>query len=211
MPRLLAMNSRTERLILQGAAGAIECALDQPAEGGALRGVAVLAHPHPLFGGTMDNKVVQTLARAFLHLGYRTVRFNFRGVGASAGTHDEGRGESEDMLAVIAATRQPGLPLALGGFSFGAYVTTLAAAALPAEARAERLALVGPSTQRAVPPAVPADTVVIHGEADEVVPLAATLDWARPQHLPVIVMPGVGHFFHGQLPRLRDLLVRSWH
>jgi hypothetical protein len=139
------------------------------------------------------------------------VRFNFRGVGATAGTHDEGRGESDDLLAVIAAQRLTGLPLVLGGFSFGAYVTTLAAARLEDGQRAERLLLVGPSTQRARPADVPDDSVVIHGEADDVVPLAATLDWARPQHLPVIVMPGVGHFFHGQLPRLRQIIVRAWH
>ena len=111
---------------------------------------------------------------------------------------------------VIAAHRLPGRPLALGGFSFGAYVTTLAAARLEGDARASRLLLVGPSTQRALPADVPPDTVVIHGEADDVVPLSATMDWARPQQLPVIVMPGTGHFFHGQLTQLRDLIVRSW-
>ncbi len=205
------MNAQTERVQVAGAAGAIEVAIDQPAGTETLRGVVVLAHPHPLFGGTMDNKVVQTMARAFLLMGYRTVRFNFRGVGATEGLHDEGRGEADDLLAVVAAHRAASLPLALGGFSFGAYVTTLAAARLDGDARAERLLLVGPSTQRARPADVPEDTVVIHGETDDVVPLSATLDWARPQHLPVTVMPGVGHFFHGQLPRLRQLIVRSWH
>jgi alpha/beta superfamily hydrolase len=205
------MNAQTERVQVAGAAGAIEVAVDQPVGFDTLRGVVVLAHPHPLFGGTMDNKVVQTMARAFLLMGYRTVRFNFRGVGATEGVHDEGRGESDDLLAVVAAQRIAGLPLALGGFSFGAYVTTLAAARLDGEQRAERLLLVGPSTQRARPADVPEDTVVIHGETDDVVPLSATLDWARPQQLPVTVMPGVGHFFHGQLPRLRQLIVRNWH
>ncbi len=204
------MNSQTERRLIAGPVGAIECAIDSPAAGTVLRGVAVIAHPHPLFGGTMDNKVAQTIARAFLLLGYRAVRFNFRGVGATEGTHDEGRGEAEDLLAVVAALREPSLPLALAGFSFGGYVTTLAAAQLIGDQAAERLLLVGPSTQRATPAPVPADTVVIHGEADEVVPLSATLDWARPQQLPVIVMPGIGHFFHGQLTPLRDLIVRSW-
>ena len=204
------MNAHTERGRIAGAAGAIEIAIDHPAERDAPRGVVVLAHPHPLFGGTMDNKVVQTMARAFLQLGMRVVRFNFRGVGATEGTHDEGRGENEDLLAVVAAHRLPDLPLVLGGFSFGAYVTTLAAARLEGPARAQRLLLVGPSTQRATPASVPEDTVVIHGEADDVVPLSATLDWARPQQLPVIVMPGVGHFFHGQLTQLRQLIVRSW-
>lgn len=205
------MNAHTRRSSIAGPAGPIECALDLPGERSP-RGLAVLAHPHPLFGGTMDNKVVQTMARALLQLGWRVLRFNFRGVGGTAGTHDEGRGESEDLLAVIAAQRQPGEALVLGGFSFGAYVTTLAQAALSEAERPERLLLVGPSTQRATPAPVPVErTLVIHGEADEVVPLSAVLDWARPQHLPVVVMPGVGHFFHGQLPQLRNLIVRSWH
>jgi uncharacterized protein len=203
------MNAHTERVLVQGAAGTIECALDRPAH--APQGLAVIAHPHPLHGGTMDNKVVQTLARAFLQLGLRAVRFNFRGVGATQGVHDEGRGEADDMLAVIEHFRAGSdEPLALAGFSFGAYVTTFAAARLPQDRRAHRLVLVGPSTQRALPADVPDDTLVIHGEADDVVPLSATLDWARPQHLPVVVMPGVGHFFHGQLPRLRDIVVRCW-
>ena len=204
------MNAQTERARIAGPVGTIEIAIDHPADREAPVGVVVLSHPHPLFGGTMDNKVVQTMVRAFLQMGWRTVRHNFRGVGASEGAHDEGRGESEDLLAVIAAHRLPGRPLALGGFSFGAYVTTLAAAQLEGDARASRLLLVGPSTQRALPADVPPDTVVIHGEADDVVPLSATMDWARPQQLPVIVMPGTGHFFHGQLTQLRDLIVRSW-
>lgn len=204
------MNAQTERARIAGPVGTIEIAIDHPADREAPVGVVVLSHPHPLFGGTMDNKVVQTMVRAFLQMGWRTVRHNFRGVGASEGVHDEGRGESEDLLAVIAAHRLPGRPLALGGFSFGAYVTTLAAARLEGDARASRVLLVGPSTQRALPADVPPDTVVIHGEADDVVPLSATMDWARPQQLPVIVMPGTGHFFHGQLTQLRDLIVRSW-
>ena len=138
------MNAQTERLHVAGPAGAIEVAVDQPPGVDAPRGVAVLAHPHPLFGGTMDNKVVQTMARAFLQMGYRTVRFNFRGVGSTEGVHDEGRGESDDLLAVVAAQRTTGLPLVLGGFSFGAYVTTLAAARLEGAERAERLLLSAP-------------------------------------------------------------------
>ncbi len=207
------MNAQTERFTLAGAAGPLECALDRPAEGLAARGVAVIAHPHPLFGGTMDNKVVQTMVRAFLQMGYRTVRFNFRGVGGSAGTHDDGRGEAQDLMLVAKAVHQAGEPLALAGFSFGAYVTALAAQGLAEDEihRPERLLMVGPSTQRAVPPVVPAGTVVIHGEADDVVPLSATMDWARPQQLPVVVMPGVGHFFHGQLTPLRNLIVSCWH
>src|SRR6218665_1636078 len=119
------MNVRTEKLEVSGAAGRIQALRDQPE--GSARGVAVIAHPHPLFGGTMDNKVVQTLARAFVQAGWTALRFNFRGVGASSGTHDEGRGELQDLLAVVqqlAPPAQDGLPtqpLALAGFSFGAF------------------------------------------------------------------------------------------
>lgn len=201
------MNSHTVRQLVPGPAGAIECAVDAPA--GAERGVAVICHPHPQHGGTMDNKVAQTLARAAVTLGWRSARFNFRGVGASEGAWDEGRGEVDDALAVIAAVRRPGEALLLAGFSFGAYVASQAAARLPDDAKPQRLVLVGPSTQKQQMPPVPADTVVIHGEADDVVPLSATLDWARPQTLPVLVLPGVGHFFHGQLGLLKALLVRA--
>ena len=137
------------------------------------------------------------------------MRFNFRGVGASQGAWDEGRGEIDDALAVIAAMRRPGEPLLLAGFSFGAYVASQAAARLPDDAKPQRLVLVGRSTQKQRLPAVPADTVVIHGEADDVVPLSATLDWARPQALPVIVFPGTGHFFHGQLGLLKLTLMQQ--
>ena len=111
------MNAATQKLVLQGGAGAIEALLDVPADG-AVRGTAVIAHPHPLFGGTMSNKVVQTLARAFVQTGWRALRFNFRGVGASAGAYDEGQGETADMLEVIAQVAPEGA-LAIAGFSFG--------------------------------------------------------------------------------------------
>jgi alpha/beta superfamily hydrolase len=201
------MNSHTIRKTLTGPAGALECALDAPA--GEVRGVAVVCHPHPVHGGTMDNKVVITLARAFLQLGFRTVRFNFRGAGASEGHWDEGRGEVDDALAVIAAERDAALPLMLAGFSFGGYVAAEAASRLTEAQRPQRLVLVGPSTQKHDVARVPADTVVIHGEVDDVVPLSATLDWARPQSLPVIVFPGVGHFFHGQLNLLKNVVVQQ--
>lgn len=201
------MNSQTVKQLVPGPAGAIECAIDAPAQGEV--GLAVICHPHPQHGGTMDNKVAQTLARAAVALGWRSVRFNFRGVGASEGRWDEGRGEVDDALAVIAAMRREREPLLLAGFSFGAYVASQAAARLPEDAKPQRLALVGPSTQKQRLPAVPADTVVIHGEADDVVPLSATLDWARPQSLPVIVFPGTGHFFHGQLALLKNVLVQQ--
>jgi alpha/beta superfamily hydrolase len=210
------MKTDTRRETVAGPAGTLECAVDEPLQtnGTALRGAMVLCHPHPQFGGTMDNKVVITLARAFVQLGYRAVRFNFRGVGGSAGAWDGGQGEIDDALAVIAAQRAqlPALPLAVGGFSFGGYVAAQAAARLAASAPVERLVLVGPATSRfEMPATVAPDTVVIHGEADEVVPLLATLDWARPQVLPVIVLPGVGHFFHGQLTLLKNQVIQAWH
>ena len=199
------MNSGTTRQTIAGPAGEIECAIDAPAN--EARGTVVVCHPHPQHGGTMDNKVVQTLARAFVALGWRCVRFNFRGVGASQGAWDEGAGETDDALAVIAAFADPSFMLA--GFSFGAFVASQAAARLTASAKPQRMVLVGPSTQKQQLPDVPADTLVIHGELDDVVPLAATLAWARPQSLPVIVFPGVGHFFHGQLGLLKSVVVQE--
>jgi alpha/beta superfamily hydrolase len=157
----------------------------------------------------MDNKVVQTLARAFVQRGWRSVRFNFRGIGASAGAWDEGRGEIDDAVSVIAACRESALPLALAGFSFGGYVATQAAARVAATAAAERIVLVAPAVVNFEAAPVPQDSLVIHGEADDVVPLSAVLAWARPQVLPVTVVPGTGHFFHGQLPLLKQLVTRS--
>ena len=205
------MNAHTQRQTIAGPSGAIECAVDAPA--GTPRGVAVVCHPHPQHGGTMDNKVVQTLARAFMQLGYTAVRFNFRGVGASAGAWAQGPGEIDDALAVIAALRAPGQPLVLAGFSFGGYVASNAAARLAAAhgAAAERLVLVAPAASRFDMAAVPSDTLLIHGEADDVVPLAAVFDWARPLALPVTVIPGAGHFFHGQLSLLKSLVAGAWH
>ena len=188
--------------MVAGPAGDLECAIDTPA--GDLRGVAVVCHPHPQHGGTMDNKVAATLARAFTQCGWRAVRFNFRGVGASGGSWGEGPGEIEDALAVVAALREPGQSLALAGFSFGGYVASHVAAATGPE----RLVLIGPATEDFTVAPVPTDTLVVHGEADDVVPLAATLDWARPQALPIVVVPGGGHFFHGQLSLLKSLVVR---
>lgn len=201
------MNSSTVRTRVEGPAGDIECAIDAPA--GTPRGVAVVCHPHPQHGGTLDNKVAQTLARAFVQLGWRSVRFNFRGVGASQGAWGEGVGEVDDALAVIAAHRDRAAPLMLAGFSFGAYVATQAATRLADDSKPQRLVLVGPSTERQQMASVPADTLVIHGESDDVVPLSATLAWARPQMLPVIVFPGVGHFFHGQLALLKTVIVQE--
>ncbi len=204
------MNPQTKRQTIAGPAGDIECAIDEPAQGQPPRGVAVLCHPHPQHGGTMDNKVVQTLARAFVQLGWRAVRFNFRGVHGSAGRWDEGRGEVDDALAVIDQLRDAALPLALGGFSFGGYVATQAAARLPEGAKVQRLVLIAPAARNFVLAPVPQDTIVVHGEADDVVPLQAVLDWARPQVLPVTVVPATGHFFHGQLALLKQLIVGAW-
>jgi len=210
------VNPQTVKTSIAGPAGALEIALDAPA--GTPRGVAVIAHPHPLFGGTMDNKVVQTLARAFVQCGWTAVRLNFRGVGGSAGTHDEGRGELDDLLAVVAHAAplpqdgQPAALLALAGFSFGAYVTTHAFERLHTSRAIDKLVLVGTSVSRSV--AAPVDaaahlkTLVLHGEQDDTVLLQDVLDWARPQALPVTVVPGGGHFFHGQLPLLKNLVIR---
>lgn len=210
------MNNQTRRYVVQGPAGAIEALEDLPtlADGAAPRGVAVIAHPHPLFGGTMDNKVVQTLARAFVQCGWRALRFNFRGVGATEGVHDDGRGELEDLLAVIAhgTGGNTAQPLALAGFSFGAFVTSHAVQALGPQRPPEQLVLVGTAASRftvaPIAPELHGRTLVLHGEQDDTVPLDSVMDWARPQSLPVTVIPGVAHFFHGQLPLLRSLVVR---
>ncbi|HTO49073.1 MAG TPA: CocE/NonD family hydrolase [Burkholderiales bacterium] len=215
------MTRKPERLAVDGPAGKIEIVVDHPSvfptEGAAeeaARGVALVAHPHPLFGGTLDNKVAQTLARTFTELGYIAVRPNFRGVGASEGEHDHGDGETDDLVHVIdwALGRFGPLAVALAGFSFGAYVQTRVAKRV----QAERLALVGVPdglvaggrTYRTEP--VPADTIVIHGELDETAPLANVLGWARPQELPIVVVPGADHFFHRRLHLIRDIIKRQW-
>lgn len=202
------MNSATQRVSVAGPAGMLEAAVDLPTA--PPLGTAVLCHPHPLFGGTMDNKVVQTMARAFVQLGWRAVRFNFRGIGASLGAWDEGRGEVDDALAVVDALADADQPLVLGGFSFGGYVASQVARRLPAGRTAQRLVLVAPAVKNFGVGEVPADTLVVHGESDDVVPLTAALDWARPQVLPLIVVPGTGHFFHGQLPLLKQIIVGAW-
>lgn len=207
------MIQKPPSLLLDGPAGAIEVLVDEPVldPGQSLRGVAVVAHPHPLFGGTMTNKVVQTVARACVLAGWRAVRFNFRGVGGSQGAYDEGRGELEDLLSVVSQMAPQG-PLVLAGFSFGAFVTSHAVARLAAEREVFRAVLVGTAASRftvaSIPPDLHVRTLVVHGEVDDTVPLANVLDWARPQHLPVTVIPGVEHFFHGQLPLLRNLVLR---
>jgi alpha/beta superfamily hydrolase len=196
------MRASTRREFVAGAAGRIECAVDQP--DGAARGIALVAHPHPLFGGSLDNKVVQTLARAFIELGYETWRPNFRGVGQTEGVHDEGRGELADLAAVLDSIKTEKFILA--GFSFGASL----AAQLAQKRKPEWLVLVGVGITRIMAPPVPAGTLVIHGENDDTVPLAAVMDWARPQELPVVVVPGAEHFFHRKLHILRALVQQNW-
>ncbi|MCC7549777.1 MAG: alpha/beta hydrolase [Burkholderiales bacterium] len=195
------MKAREERLLLPGAAGNLEVVVATPVQP---RGLALIAHPHPLYGGTLDNKVVQTLARTFIAQHHVAVRMNFRGVGASDGVYDEGRGETEDWLTVAQAMRErhPGLPVSLAGFSFGAFVQVCVSTRL----EHSRLVLVGPAVNRFSVSEVPAGTLVIHGEEDDVVPLAAVLDWARPQSLPIVVVPGTGHFFHGKLVELARIV-----
>jgi alpha/beta superfamily hydrolase len=194
------------RLMIDGPAGKIETDVNDPGE--ARRGIALIAHPNPVQGGTKDNKVVTTLAKAFYALRYVAARPNFRGVGASEGTHDEGRGETEDLLAVASHLKHAygDLPLVLAGFSFGSFVQTRVAQRL----KAERVVLVGPAVNRFRAETVPGDTLIIHGELDDVVPLSAVLDWARPQNLPVMVVPGGEHFFHGRLNLLSDIVFRAF-
>jgi uncharacterized protein len=202
------MSAPAERVFVDGDAGRIETVIDLPAETGAPRGIALVAHPHPLYGGSLDNKVAQTLARAFVELGYVALRPNFRGVGGSEGVHDEGNGETDDLvkLAHYASGRFGRLPLALAGFSFGAFVQTRVAKRVAPE----RLALVGLAVRRTSTDTVPPDTLLIHGEQDETVPLADVLRWAEPQELPVVVIPGADHFFHRRLHIIRRIVRDAW-
>jgi alpha/beta superfamily hydrolase len=195
----------SQHLFIDGPAGRLEAATAMP--GGECRGIALVAHPHPLHGGTMDNKVVTTLSKAFGRLGLAAFRLNFRGTGQSEGGFDQGIGETEDMLALADhARRELGeLPITLAGFSFGGYVQTRVMERL----EARQLVLVAPAVKRFEVGPVPADTLVIHGEQDDVVPLADVLDWARPQSLPITVVPGAGHFFHGQLNLLARIVSDS--
>ena len=208
------MNAQTQSLTLTGSAGPIEAVLDLPEADlfEAPHGTAVIAHPHPQFGGTMTNKVVQTIARACVQCGWRAVRFNFRGVGASGGHYDEGRGEVDDMLAVVAQTAPADQPLLLAGFSFGGFIAARAIDTLHPQRAIAGAVLVGTAASRFDVPPVPAElhpqTLVVYGEQDDTVPLASVMDWARPQSLPVTVVPGGEHFFHGQLPLLKALVVR---
>jgi alpha/beta superfamily hydrolase len=206
------MNKISEKFTLPGHAGNMEGLLDLPA--GAPRGIALVAHPHPLFGGTMDNKVAQTLARTFVALGYAAARINFRGVGASEGVHDHGHGEADDMQLLLEhmQAKYPGLPLALSGFSFGTFVQSqLQQRLIAAGTPAERMVLVGSAAGKWAMPAIPANTILIHGELDETIPLQDVFDWVRPQDIPVIVIPGADHFFHRKLQHIKSLVIQLWH
>jgi alpha/beta superfamily hydrolase len=199
------------RTLIVGPAGALEVALNLPAEGATLRGLALVAHPLPTEGGTLDNKVAQTLAKTFAALGYVSVRFNMRGAGKSEGTFDDGSGETDDALAALAYARGkfPSVasqPPVLAGFSFGTFVQTRVAKTVAPE----RMVLIAPAVMRFEQASVADDTIVIHGEEDEIVALADVLAWARPQHLPITVFPGCGHFFHGRIAQLQRVLTTMW-
>lgn len=197
-----------QRFFIAGAAGNLEGIIHLPDS--APCAIAVVAHPLPTMGGTMENKVVTTLAKTFAELGFVALRFNFRGVGASEGTFDEGNGEVEDVLAVLHHAQQEygDLPLILSGFSFGGYVQARAAQHL--HPHPHRMVLVAPAVGRFAMPPVPHDTLLVHGDLDEVVPLADVLYWARPLHLPIVVLPGAEHFFHGRLNQIRQIVLHEF-
>ncbi|BBO60512.1 alpha/beta hydrolase [Mycoavidus sp. B2-EB] len=208
-----------KKYLIDGPIGKIEIAIDWPPESEAqnvpARGIALIAHPHPLLGGTMDNKVAHTLARTLMQLGYVAVRSNFRGVGRTEGEHDHGLGEQDDLLAVLEHIRTQPLcadgPLVLAGFSFGTFVLShLAQRLAQTNTQVQRLVFVGTAAGRWAVAPVPEDTIVIHGEQDDTIPLTAVFDWARPQELPVTIIPGADHFFHRKLHLLKRIIVESW-
>lgn len=205
------MNIHSQKFYLDGDAGKMQCLLDLPDD--APRGIALVAHPHPLYGGTMENKVAQTLARTFVTLGYAVARFNFRGVGESEGVYDDGKGEVDDMAIMYEHMRgrYPDLPVTLAGFSFGTFVQAQFALRLEAEGRApERLVLVGTAAGKWPMPPVPQDTILIHGEQDDTITMQQVFDWARPLDIPVMIIPGADHFFHRRLGHIKNLVVQLW-
>ncbi|MBL8404657.1 MAG: alpha/beta fold hydrolase [Dechloromonas sp.] len=210
------MKAPEEKILIDGPAGKIDIIMERP---DAPKGIALVAHPHPLGGGANTNKVAYTLARTFVGLGYAAFRPNFRGVGGTEGLHDEGRGETDDLLAVLEEARRRcgDLPIVLAGFSFGAYCQSRVAKRLKEAGHpAQRLVLVGTaagyveSTRHYDTEAVPHDTVVIHGSDDTLVPLSNVFEWALPLDLPVVVVPGADHFFHRRLHVIRDIITRAW-
>ena len=193
---------RIEMVSISGPAGKLEVVVHMPDV--APRAIAVIAHPLPTMGGTMESKIVTTLAKTFAELGFTALRFNFRGVGASNGEFDNGNGEVDDALTVTryALSKYGDLPLILSGFSFGGYVQARAAQQLPPR----QLVLIAPAVMRYAMPPVPHNTLVVHGELDEVVSLTDVMQWARPQLLPIVVLPGAVHFFHGRLDQLKEIM-----
>jgi len=191
-----------EKVSIPGPAGKLEVVVHIPDV--ALRAIAVIAHPLPTMGGTMENKIVTTLAKTFAELGFAALRFNFRGVGTSTGEFDDGNGEIEDALTVAryALSEYGDLPLILSGFSFGGYVQARAAQQLSPR----QLVLIAPAVMRYAMPSVPHNTLLVHGELDEVVSMADVMQWARPQLLPIVVLPGAVHFFHGRLDQLKEIV-----
>jgi len=206
------MNAQTRQFFLQGGGGQMQCAVNTPIDQAPV-GIALIAHPHPLYGGTMENKVTQTLSRTFVSLGYVAARMNFRGVDQSEGVHDHGLGETDDMLILLQhmQTQYPGLPVALAGFSFGTFVQSrLQRLMQEAGNPAQRLVLVGSAAGKWDMEPVPADTIIIHGEQDDTIPLADVFDWTRPLDIPVAVIPGADHFFHRKLHHIKDLVTALW-
>ena len=205
------MNADTEIFFVSGNAGNLECALDLPKKKPV--GIALLAHPHPLYGGTMNNKVVQMMARSFIGLGFLAVRMNFRGVGKSEGAHDFGNGETEDMENVLEHMQRkyPNLPVVLGGFSFGTYVQSRLQQQMGLKGNPpEGMVFVSTTAGKWAVEKVPENTLLIHGEMDEVVPLSDVFNWARPQDLSVVVVAGADHLFNHKLHHIRRIITTAF-
>ena len=203
----MALKTTHSEHLIPGSVGNIQCVISHQENKNTFAGLVLIAHPHPLHGGTMDNKVVQTISRAFLKMNYVSIRSNFRGVGETEGGHDKGIGETDDLESVLAFAQQqhPNLPLVYAGFSFGSFVLTR----LAQKVAAQRMVLVGPSVGRFEGLTVPSDTLLIHGDDDEVVPFTDVMHWARTHNLPVTVLPSATHFFHGRLLDLEGILLRT--
>ncbi len=193
----------TQAFFVDGPAGKLEGVLSE-SNYKSRHGIAVIAHPHPLYGGTMDNKVVHTLFKVAIELGFITVKFNYRGVGKSQGNYDDGLGETEDIIAVVKAVQKKfdsesnNLSLLLAGFSFGGAIQAHAAKTL----NPHGLIMISPSVGHFKVPAISnyaKRILIVQGDQDEVVPLKTILHWAAPQDLPIVVIPGAEHFFHGKL------------
>lgn len=207
------MIANTQKQLIDGIVGHIQIAVDLPKDG-IVKGIALVAHPHPLFGGTMDNKVAQTLSKTLNELGYLTVRPNFRGVGQTAGEHDHGIAETQDSLKVIEWMRAQwaDVPLVLAGFSFGSFVQSRVAQILMERGtQVERMVMVGTAAGKWNVADVPSDSIVIHGELDDTIPIGAVMRWAEPLELPVTVVAGADHFFHRRLHMIKQIILQQWY